>query len=413
MNKQSYDNKSLLLTFTLHYFQKRSINTHTGTLSNFNLSLYDRQLRTTLMKNNSETEYKKTYPALPDDLLKNPRILFLRDIFEIEYILIPCFSSNDHSIIIVGPFLMEAKSNSRIRHIARKLAIPANLFNYTEQYYAALPYITDIDALFAFTDTLSEQLFGKCGTDSLRSNELDFSSVQLTNESTPNITLAPQFMQRYLNEEKGLTAVTVGDYQTAEKYLLPGAHIQIELRQSNPIRNYKNYIISLNTLLRKAAQKGHVHPVYIDDLSRQLSMKVETLSSLRELSACPREMIRKYCLLVQRFSNQNYSLVVKKIIHLIHLEPESNLSLDAIASRLELSRTYISSLFKKETGITLTEYVNKSKMDYAAALLDYGYTSIKEVSLACGISDQSYFSKLFKRYQGVAPKEYRQKILQK
>lgn len=278
MNKQSYDNKSLLLTFTLHYFQKRSINTHTGTLSNFNLSLYDRQLRTTLMKNNSETEYKKNYPALPDDLLKNPRILFLRDIFEIEYILIPCFSSNDHSIIIVGPFLMEAKSNSRIRHIARKLAIPANLFNYTEQYYAALPYITDIDALFAFTDTLSEQLFGKCGTDSLRSNELDFSSVQLTNESTPNITLAPQFMQRYLNEEKGLTAVTVGDYQTAEKYLLPGAHIQIELRQSNPIRNYKNYIISLNTLLRKAAQKGHVHPVYIDDLSRQFSMKVETLS---------------------------------------------------------------------------------------------------------------------------------------
>lgn len=131
------------------------------------------------------------------------------------------------------------------------------------------------------------------------------------------------------------------------------------------------------------------------------------MTSLRELSSYPQEMIRKYCFLVQHFCLRNYSLTVQKIIPIIQLEPESDLSLSTIAQRLGLSRTYISGLFKKETGITFTEFVNKSRMEYAAALLNEGYDSIRDIAAACGISDQSYFSKLFKHQYGVTPKEYR------
>ena len=79
-----------------------------------------------------------------------------------------------------------------------------------------------------------------------------------------------------------------------------------------------------------------------------------------------------------------------------------------IAEALALERSYFSSLFKKETGQTLTDYVNHRRIDYACHLLTTTRLQIQTVAQHCGIVDVQYFSKIFKRLTGKTPKAYRQ-----
>jgi YesN/AraC family two-component response regulator len=58
-------------------------------------------------------------------------------------------------------------------------------------------------------------------------------------------------------------------------------------------------------------------------------------------------------------------------------------------------------------GQTLTDYVNSRRVEQAASMLRSGTLQVQTVAQYCGIPDVNYFSKLFKRYTGVSPKEFR------
>ena len=78
-----------------------------------------------------------------------------------------------------------------------------------------------------------------------------------------------------------------------------------------------------------------------------------------------------------------------------------------------ISASYLSALFKKETGVTLTEYVNEKRIKYAMQLLATTKIQIQTAAQHSGIDDVHYFTKLFKKYTGKTPKEYRQSIMPK
>ena len=85
----------------------------------------------------------------------------------------------------------------------------------------------------------------------------------------------------------------------------------------------------------------------------------------------------------------------------------ADLSLNAQAGLLNVNSSYLSTLFKKETGTTLTEYVNKKRIRHAVFLLNTTTMQIQMVAQHCGIPDVNYFTKTFKKYIGKTPKEYR------
>ncbi|MCM1221637.1 MAG: AraC family transcriptional regulator [Lachnospiraceae bacterium] len=88
----------------------------------------------------------------------------------------------------------------------------------------------------------------------------------------------------------------------------------------------------------------------------------------------------------------------------------ADLSLSAMAQVLQINASYLSTLFRKETGVTLTDYVNKKRIDHAVMLLNSSDAYIQNIASACGIPDVNYFTKLFKKYIGKTPKEYRKLI---
>ena len=82
-----------------------------------------------------------------------------------------------------------------------------------------------------------------------------------------------------------------------------------------------------------------------------------------------------------------------------------------IAQRVRKNPDYLSSLFKKETGRTVTEYIMESKLNAAQNMLLGSDCSCAEVSAAFAFSSQSYFTKMFRLYTGDTPKKYREKYV--
>lgn len=119
------------------------------------------------------------------------------------------------------------------------------------------------------------------------------------------------------------------------------------------------------------------------------------------------EMFRSYCRLVKKHSMKDFSSPVQKAITCIDSNLAGDISLSVLASTQNISAGYLSTLFKKETGKTVTEYINNSRVEYAKKLLGTTKLQIQTIAQHCGILDVHYFSKLFKKYTGKTPKEYR------
>ena len=120
-------------------------------------------------------------------------------------------------------------------------------------------------------------------------------------------------------------------------------------------------------------------------------------------------MFRSYCNLVRKNSIKNYSPTIQKIVTHIELDLSSNLTLSNLAEAHNINASYLSSLFKKETGKNITEYINLKRIEMAKKLLRRTSLQIQTVAQYCGILDIRYFSKLFKKYCGISPTEYREK----
>lgn len=121
------------------------------------------------------------------------------------------------------------------------------------------------------------------------------------------------------------------------------------------------------------------------------------------------QMFRSYCMLVRKHRSEQYSPAVRKAILMIGADLSADLSLNSLAEALTLSPSYLSDLFHRETGQTLSHYINEQRMRLATELLDSTALQIQTVAQHCGVLDVQYFSKLFKKHIGMTPKEYRKR----
>ena len=96
--------------------------------------------------------------------------------------------------------------------------------------------------------------------------------------------------------------------------------------------------------------------------------------------------------------------LVKKYVEEHFGEP---LTLEEVSQIADLSPTYLSTLFKKDTGITFLEYLSKVRMDMAKKLLKETNDTVADICGKVGYSDVRYFTKSFTKYAGLKPKEYR------
>lgn len=219
--------------------------------------------------------------------------------------------------------------------------------------------------------------------------------------------------RRYEMENQIMEAVKHGQTFKSEMFtsaFSPGA---FEQRLSDSVRNSKNYMIIMNTLLRKAAEYGGVHPFYLDKMSSKYAAEIEAIKNIKTLPYFMKKIFEDYCGLVNKHSTKNYSTLIKNVIIYVDSDLSADISLKQLAEMNGVSSTYLSTTFKKETGKAFIDYLNSKRIDMAKHLLKTTKLQIQTIAQHCGFLDMQYFSKVFKKYTGMAPREYRESKINK
>jgi len=341
----------------------------------------------------------------------------VRNVLMCNYMLFRFPDESKPIFAYIGPYTLEPISKQDILKLANHYRVTPGHLTQLEYFYQDLPMLSDESVLLTLIYTLGEYMWGDSDNFTLR-DSFYFSTfagdaiIPIPEVQTPEeAVLSAQIVeQRYESEQNLIQAVSNGQLHKAELFLSNISSRQYEWNTNNPLRDYKNYAIVLNTLLRKSAEAAAVPPVHIDSLSSQYAKKIELLTSPVAATVLYREMVRKYCLLVKNHSLKGYSLLIRKVITDINYDLTADLSLKTQAEKLNVNPSYLSTLFKKETGSTLTEYVNRKRIEHALLLLNSTDMQIQMIAQYCGIPDVNYFTKTFKKIVSKTPKEYREMI---
>ncbi|MFB9327794.1 helix-turn-helix domain-containing protein [Paenibacillus aurantiacus] len=99
---------------------------------------------------------------------------------------------------------------------------------------------------------------------------------------------------------------------------------------------------------------------------------------------------------------------IKDILRYIHHHFNEEISVQSLSEKFHLSPTYLSQLFKKEVGENFVEYLSRLRIRYACKLLAETNMTVSQIGEKCGFNDYFYFTRIFKRLNGMTPTQYRE-----
>ena len=172
---------------------------------------------------------------------------------------------------------------------------------------------------------------------------------------------------------------------------------------------------SLQTII-SSGNYFYRNPFIADEIRKTLE-KIESEYDLRDsfsdeiISCCIHSLL--YLLLRNTESCvdiDNSNRIVEQAVAYIRENFSSDISLSSLARRFSVSSEHFSRLFKKETGLGFSKYLNSLRLQYAEQLLrSSGGKSITQIAEICGFEDSNYFSKKFKEVYGISPKKVQKK----
>lgn len=314
----------------------------------------------------------------------------------------------------IGPYLLALPTEKRIVEKAASLGLLPEQVERMHLYYTALPLMDDENLLLSMANTFATYLWGN--PEQYVMEYVDYAipdryepiPYSATPESADSNLLDLSVLEAsYASENKLMEAVSKGKLHLVTAAASTVFNNGAQRRLSDSLRDRKNYLVILKTLLRKAAEYGGVHPLHLHRLSTHYAGLIENARTIKQSFRVQENMIRDFCLLVKRHSLSKYSYYVGQTITMIQYDLSADLKLKTIAEKLNVNSSYLSNLFHKEVGYTLTEYINRQRVNRGVHLLQLTSKSVQEIAAECGFQDANYFIKLFKKQTGFTPSSYR------
>ncbi|WP_054025702.1 helix-turn-helix domain-containing protein [Bacillus sp. FJAT-28004] len=179
------------------------------------------------------------------------------------------------------------------------------------------------------------------------------------------------------------------------------------LAKRSRIRSEKNLMITGIALICRAAIEGGMHEEDAFTLSDFYIQQLEEKDTLQAIGAIMTEVLFDFVDRVSEVRRGHYSPAIQDSLHEIANHLYGDITLERLAECTNLSPNYLSSLFKKEVGLTISEYVQRERIEEAKRLLTLTDYPIADIAAWLNFNDQSYFNRVFKKWNGMSPKAYR------
>ena len=218
------------------------------------------------------------------------------------------------------------------------------------------------------------------------------------------------FHSTYDLEENFMNMIRKGDYISISNLLENSPIFKKDVMESNHLRFFKNSFVAIATLASRAAIQGGMNPDDAFTLIDNYILMCELLDDCNRINNLGRLMVMDFAKRVnQLYKGTQASHLILDVSNYINRHMSEAITVEAMSKDFFMSRSYLSKRFKAESNVTLTDFILTKKTDEAKHLLRYTKQSLTAISLHLGFSSPGHFSRVFRKYASVSPKEYREK----
>ncbi len=208
-------------------------------------------------------------------------------------------------------------------------------------------------------------------------------------------------------EKQLLYAIGAGDKKESQR-LLNEILGHIYFSSGNNFNVIKARVLELVVLLSRASLDGGADKQQIFALNSYYLSEINKFRGVEDLSFWLTKIMNTFTECVFNFNDVKHVDVVYKAIDYINRNYFKRISLEEVANFVCLSPTYFSKLFKDEMKTNFNTYLNSIRINKSKKLLLTDNVNLVDIPSLVGFEDQSYFSKVFKKFTGVTPGKYRE-----
>ncbi|MGI8315741.1 helix-turn-helix domain-containing protein [Halobacillus mangrovi] len=358
--------------------------------------------------------FQKPHPLLRENLSPYLRqsenmpysLQLYSDAFHQQMFLYPMLDERGKGVIIgIGPFLQQEVGRKQVNKLLILHDIEKEHGEAMLDYFGQLPVVNQVHVL-ALERMLLRVLPHKEEDPMVRNHigDRQKKAFQFYAHSSPSQKDSYQLKEQFFE------AFKKGDEKATDVYQKYKKEFSVSLANGDPVRSEKNHLIRLVAELTQVCLEEGAPRDELFSLSEFYINFLEIKQTRTELLELESNVILSFLSRLKQTKNgQHYSPLVERTQKYIFQYLTENISLKKIAEELNVHPNYLSGVFAKEVGISISQFINKQRIKQAKELLSITRYSLMEISILLGYNSQSYFTRVFKKVEGIGPKEFRDK----
>lgn len=319
------------------------------------------------------------------------------------------------SKIVIGPSSQIAPDDRALHELAFKADVPAD---DTADFISGMKAIVcmPLESILQILCTMNYVLNGEkktLGDVAIYDAEQEALYKQNTiNQAQERFDNTERFAYHntYDLEQLLMNMISKGEVAALREWVSSAPAVRGGIIAPEQIRQRKNTFIVTATLASRAAIRGGMAQDDAFSLSDRYIQKCELLSDPARIMNLQYHMILQFTERVERLRlGEKPTKLTADVANYVQHHISETVTAEKIAEALFISRPYLSKKFKEESGVTLTDFILKEKTEEAKRLLRYTDKPLSSVSVYLGFSSQSHFTRVFRKYTGLNPGQYKEK----
>lgn len=213
----------------------------------------------------------------------------------------------------------------------------------------------------------------------------------------------------YLREEPALfSAIRSGDFGVARE-ILNRILVAIHYYAGSRLDVMKSFFLELVVSMSHTAVEAGAKPEDLWGTNFTRMVELAAIHTEEDLAAWLRKVLEELLEAIRRNRRRDTAVQLHDAIAYMERHFSEPITREDVAKIASLSPSYFSTLLHQESGATFRELLNRIRIDRAAELLTQTDRPLVQIALDCGFQDQSYFTKIFKRFRKLSPLQYRKR----